>query len=221
MSEIIFRYLRLCDQIKKVSNKNKKVRLVAVSKTFDKEKIVPLLDNGHRLFGENKVQEALNKWPQLKERYKNVQLHLIGPLQSNKINQALNIFDCIQTLDREKIVKKISNAIEKNENLKKKDFEFMIQVNIGNEPQKSGIPPDHLKEFSEFCKYDLNLNIIGLMCIPPINEKPQKYFCLLKKLCDECKVENASMGMSNDFLEAISNGSTYIRVGSAIFGKRV
>ena len=220
MDDIVLRYNEICKQIKEAKAKNSIVRLIAVSKTFGESKIIPLLEAGHKIFGENKVQEAHKKWTNLKNIYENVNLHLIGPLQSNKVTQALEIFDCIQTLDREKIAKKISSSLENNEKFKKKKIEFMIQVNIGNEEQKSGINLNVLEEFNKFCKFDLKLNVIGLMCIPPFSELPDEYFKILKNLCIKNNIEYCSMGMSNDYLKAVEYGTSYVRIGTGIFGSR-
>jgi len=197
--------------------KSTKTNLIAVSKTFPSENIEPLIIEGHYIFGENKVQEASNKWLPLKKKYKNIQLHLIGPLQSNKINAALEVFDVIETIDREKLVKKISTKIEI---IGEGIHEFFVQVNIGNEAQKSGLDFTEVKSFVEWAKNDMKLNVTGLMCIPPINDSPLEYFRLLRKKKEECNLKHLSMGMSKDFEIAIENGSTFVRVGSAIFGQR-
>ncbi len=224
MGTVTQNYNKILSKIRDYENfytrKSGDVNLVAVSKTFSEENIAPLLKLGHRIFGENRVQEASSKWINLKKLYQNVELHLIGPLQSNKVNQALEIFDCIQTIDREKIALKIKSSIEQNQMFRKKNFKFMIQVNTGMELQKSGISTFEAKKFCEWCKNDLRLNIVGLMSIPPIDEPPEKHFSNLNNIASECKLYEKSMGMSNDFKTAIEKGATFVRIGSAIFGKR-
>jgi pyridoxal phosphate enzyme (YggS family) len=218
MSKIIENYKRILIQIerynKEFSATSKNPKLIAVSKTFSEEKIQLLIDQGHHIFGENKVQEATEKWINLKKRNKKIELHLIGPLQSNKVKQALEVFDVIQTIDREKIVKKIKD------NLNEKEIKCFVQVNIGNEPQKNGLKISELDSFVKWCINDVKLAINGLMCIPPIEGEPSYYFNLLSNLKEKLKLEHASMGMSNDFAKAIQFGATYLRVGSAIFGNR-
>ncbi len=191
--------------------------MIAVSKTFPTEKIEPLIIQGQKIFGENKVQEASVKWLPLKRKYKNLRLHLIGPLQSNKMNLALDVFDVIETIDREKIVRKIS---KKQESIEKKNHEYFIQVNTGNESQKSGLKLSEVNNFVDWAINDMKLNVTGLMCIPPINENPEKHFQILRKKKEECNLNHLSMGMSKDYEIAIENGSTFVRVGSAIFGER-
>ena len=218
IQEILLNYKHITAKINAQKKKsNIKTNLIAVSKTFPPESIEPLIIQGHCIFGENKVQEALNKWLPLKEKYKKVRLHLIGPLQSNKINVALEVFDVIETIDREKLVNKISSKIQ---NIGKNKHEFFVQVNTGNEAQKSGLSISEVKNFVGWAKNDKKLNITGLMCIPPVNDNPIEHFKLLKKKKEECDLQHLSMGMSNDFEVAIQNGSTFVRVGSAIFGQR-
>ena len=190
---------------------------MAVTKTHPKEVIKESFECGIRFFGENKVQEAFSKWLPLKKKYKKVRLHLIGPLQSNKINIALEVFDVIETIDREKLVNKITAKIQNNG---KNAHEFFVQVNTGNEAQKSGLDISDVKNFVGWAKNDMKLNITGLMCIPPVNDNPVEHFKLLRKKKEECNLQHLSMGMSNDFEIAIQNGSTFVRVGSAIFGQR-
>ena len=192
-------------------------KLIAVSKTFQKEKIQLIIDEGQRIFGENKVQEALLKWIDLKKANKEIELHLVGPLQSNKVKDALEVFDVIQTIDREKIVKKIKQHLELE---KKKQLQFFVQVNVGGEPQKNGLKISELSDFLDWCNKDMNFPINGLMCIPPLNEEPSYFFNVLKNLCKKYNLKEASMGMSNDFPKAIQFGATYLRIGSAIFGQR-
>lgn len=222
MSEIVKNYRNITDQIRKchrefsVTSKNPK--LIAVSKTFSEQLIKEVIDEGHRVFGENKVQEAFKKWIVLKNIYKDIELHLIGPLQSNKIKMALEVFDVIQTIDREKIVLKIKDLIDSD--FKKRTYKFFIQINIGDEKQKNGIQVDDLKGFLEWIKYDVKFKIDGLMCIPPFDQDPSLYFNLLRNLCDQNNLVHASMGMTNDYKKAIQFGATYIRIGSGIFGDR-
>ena len=218
IQEILLKYKHITAKINALKKKNNaKTNLIAVSKTFPAENIEPLILQGHLIYGENKVQEALSKWLPLKKKYEKVQLHLIGPLQSNKINAALEIFDVIETIDREKLVNKISSKLQ---NIGKNSHEFFVQVNTGNESQKSGLDISEVKNFVGWAKNDKKLNITGLMCIPPVNDNPIEHFKLLRKKKEECKLKHLSMGMSKDFEIAIQNGSTFVRVGSAIFGQR-
>jgi len=190
-------------------------KIIAVSKTFKIEKILPLLDYGHLDYGENKVQEALDKWIDIKDKNKNIKLHLIGRLQTNKVKFALKIFDYIHSLDNEKLANKIAEEqIKQNKKVK-----IFIQVNIGNENQKSGINKLNLLDFYKFCK-NLNLDIIGTMCIPPNDENTENYFSEMNKINQELNFTDLSMGMSSDYLVAAKNNSTYLRVGSKIFGSR-
>jgi len=195
----------------------KNVEIIAISKRQPLEKLVAALNTGHSIFGENQVQEAVNKWPVLKKKYKKIELHLVGPLQSNKAKDAVSIFDCIQTVDREKIAKTLK---KEEENLKKKLF-YMIQINTGKESQKSGVMPNYADDFFKYCTEDLKLNIKGLMCIPPYNEDPSIHFSYLRKKNLEYKLPYLSMGMSEDYEKAITFGATHIRVGTAIFGERL
>lgn len=197
-------------------DENQQVTLVAVSKTFAAEDIQPILKAGHRVFGENRVQEAAGKWPLLRNQYENIQLHLIGPLQTNKTAAAVEMFDCIETLDRPKLAKSISAELQKTN----KVISLFIQVNTGNEPQKAGISVEGLPAFLDFCQGELSLNISGLMCIPPRMEPPEKHFKLLAALANAHDLENLSMGMSADYQQAVKCGATHVRVGSAIFGAR-
>ena len=192
------------------------VQLVAVSKTFDAETIRPVIEAGHRVFGENRVQEAQGKWPSLKADFADIELHLIGPLQSNKTKEAIALFDVIQSIDREKIAKEIAKEI-KNQGRAPRLY---IQVNTGLEPQKAGIDPREAVAFVERCRTEHGLSIDGLMCIPPFDENPGPHFALLEKLAREAGVGRLSMGMSGDFETAIAFGATDVRVGSAIFGHR-
>ncbi len=196
--------------------KKHEIKIIAVSKRQPLERVIAALDTGHCIYGENQVQESLKKWPDLKEKYKNIELHLVGPLQSNKAKEAVEIFDVIQTLDREKIAKTLKMEQEKQ----KKILTYMIQVNTGEEKQKSGIMPNECDSFFSYCKNDLKLNIQGLMCIPPINEEATIHFAYLRKKSEEYRLPYLSIGMSSDFKEAVHFGATHIRVGTAIFGVR-
>ena len=198
----------------KTNNKNN-IKIIAISKTFEINHINPLIENGHLDFGENKVQEAIEKWTHVKAKNKNISLHLVGKLQSNKTKLALKIFDYIHSLDTEKLANKISEEQTKIE----KKPKLFIQVNIGNEDQKSGINPNNLKSFYKYC-LDKNLDVIGTMCLPPISEDPEKYFMRMNYLNKDLGLKELSMGMSADYISAIDFNSTYIRVGSKIFGER-
>lgn len=202
-------------KLKKINNLNKIPKIIAVSKTFKMNDIMPLIEHGHIHYGENKVQEAQLKWTEIKKKNKNIKLHLIGKLQTNKVKVAVKLFDYIHSLDSEKLANKISNQ-QKEYNLRTKLF---IQVNIGDEDQKSGINKADVYKFYEYCK-ELDLDILGLMCIPPFNEDSSDYFNEMRKICEKLQLQQLSMGMSSDYLNAIDSGSTYVRVGSSIFGKR-
>lgn len=199
-----------------VGRKPEEITLVAVSKTHPADKIAQLLDAGHRVFGENKVQESMEKWPSLKEKYQGVGLHLIGGLQTNKVSEAVALFDVIETLDRPKLARKLADEMEKTG----KCPDCYIQINTGLEEQKSGISPTMADEFIKECINDLNLPIKGLMCIPPFDEEPSPHFALLKKIADRNGIKILSMGMSGDYELAIEQGATHVRVGSSIFGAR-
>ena len=190
-------------------------KIIAVSKTFKLEKILPLIECGHLDYGENKVQEAIDKWSYIKLRRKNIKLHLIGKLQTNKVKHALKIFDYIHSVDSKKLAKKIADE----QNKQNKNLKLFIQVNIGDEEQKSGIKVDEIEDLIIFSK-KLKLNIIGFMCIPPANEEPDKYFKEIKILSKKFNLPEISMGMSSDYLRAVENSSTYLRIGSSIFGQR-
>ncbi|WP_259781805.1 YggS family pyridoxal phosphate-dependent enzyme [Aestuariispira ectoiniformans] len=192
------------------------VRLVAVGKTFDADHMRPALDLGQRVFGENRVQEAAGKWPGLREDYPDIELHLIGPLQTNKVKQALELFDVIQTVDRPKLAKALAKEMEKLD----KHPKCFIQVNTGEEEQKAGVLPKDADAFIKECRDDLGLPVVGLMCIPPVDAEPSLHFALLKKIAERNGLSELSMGMSGDFEVAVQFGATYVRVGSAIFGKR-
>ncbi|NTJ43389.1 YggS family pyridoxal phosphate-dependent enzyme [Agrobacterium larrymoorei] len=192
------------------------VNLVAVSKTFEMDAIQPVIDCGQRVFGENRVQEAQGKWPTLKKKTPDIELHLIGPLQSNKAADAVALFDVIETVDREKIARALAEECAKQA----RSLRFYVQVNTGLEPQKAGIDPRETAAFVGMCREELKLDVEGLMCIPPADENPGPHFALLAKLAKECGVKKLSMGMSGDFETAIEFGATSVRVGSAIFGTR-
>tara|TARA_B100001057_G_scaffold397401_1_gene407533 strand:- start:26 stop:682 length:657 start_codon:yes stop_codon:yes gene_type:complete len=208
-------------EIKKEINLKKldpvnEVKVIAISKTFSMEKILPLIDYGHLDFGENKVQEANDKWSAIKEKKKNLNLHMVGRLQTNKVKQALRIFDYIHSLDSIKLAKKIS---EEQKKIRKK-VKIFIQINIGNEKQKSGINIDELDNFFNLCVNDLDLDIIGLMCLPPANLDPSVYFENMRDALKNLSLKELSMGMSSDYLTAIKFNASYVRIGSRIFGKR-
>lgn len=191
-------------------------QLVAVSKTFDADAIRPVISAGQRVFGENRVQEAQSKWPLLKTETPDIELHLIGPLQSNKAADAVALFDVIETIDREKIARAVADEIRRQN----RPVRVYVQVNTGLEPQKAGIAPDDTEAFVALCREQIGLEIEGLMCIPPAEENPGPHFALLAKLAERCRLEKLSMGMSGDFETAIEFGATSVRVGSAIFGIR-
>ncbi len=191
-------------------------KIIAVSKTFPINKILPLIEHGHTDFGENKVQEAIEKWTDIKKKYHLIKLHMIGKLQTNKVKFAINLFDYIHSLDNFKLAKKISDEQKKN-NKKPKIF---IQINIGNESQKSGINPTELNEFYNNCINELDLDIIGIMCLPPNDNKGDFYFKKMSELIQRISANELSMGMSNDYLEAFNSGATFLRIGSKIFGNR-
>ena len=191
-------------------------KIIAVSKTFKLDHILPLINHGHIDYGENKVQEAIEKWTDIRIKNNKIKLHLVGKLQTNKVKFALKLFDFIHSLDSEKLAKKIAEEQIK-QNLKPKIF---IQINIGNEPQKSGILKDNLTEFYNFSK-KLGLDIVGTMCLPPFKEDSSKYFSEMNKLNQKLNLNEISMGMSSDYLNAIEFKSTYLRIGSNIFGQRI
>ena len=197
-------------------SKSEVPKLVAVSKKQNENKVIEALNAGQTYFGENRVQEAEQRWVSKIKNYENLQIRLIGPLQTNKVSQALNLFDVIETIDREKLAKEIANKF--NENVKTKSF--YIQINTGSEIQKSGIEPIQSDNFIKYCREDLKLPIVGLMCIPPINEEPSMHFALLRKIAEKNNLKELSMGMSNDFKEAVKFGATSVRIGSLIFGER-
>ena len=199
-----------------INSKNSKTKIIAVSKTFPLSRIMPLIDYGHIHFGENKVQESIEKWAEFKIVNSKIKLHMIGKLQSNKVKQAVDLFDYIHSVDNLKLAEKISNeTLKKNKNIK-----IFIQVNIGNETQKSGIKTENLKDFFNECKNNLNLDIIGLMCIPPVNQSSEQFFKKMNFLSNELDLNELSMGMSQDYLNATLNNASFVRIGSKIFGQR-
>ena len=197
-------------------SKQKPPKLVAVSKKQEDYKIDKIIECGQRIFGENRVQEAITRWLKRLENYKDLELRLIGPLQTNKVKQSLKLFDVIETIDREKIAIEISKHFHN----KSKTKRFYIQVNTGNEQQKSGIGPLEADTFIQYCIKDIKLPIVGLMCIPPINEEPSMHFLLLQKIANRNNLSELSMGMSSDYENAINFGATSVRIGSLLFGKR-
>ncbi len=204
------------DLVKEEISNYKNATIIAVSKTFPINHILPLINHGHQHFGENKVQEAQEKWTTIKNDFPNLKLHLIGKLQTNKVKFALPLFDYIHSLDSIKLAEKISIE-QKKINSKPKIF---IQINLGKESQKSGINEDDLERFYEKCINEYKLNIIGIMCLPPFNEDPEPFFKRMKNLSESLNIREISMGMSNDYLDALKFKATYIRVGSKIFGNR-
>ena len=218
MHELIKNYNNIINLIKSKLEDQKNIKtpkIIAVSKTFDLKKILPLIEFGHLEYGENKVQEAVDKWTDIKTKKPKIKLHLIGKLQTNKVKFAIKIFDYIHSVDTKKLAKKIAEE-EKKQNKKVKIF---IQLNIGNENQKSGVKKSELTELSEYCR-ELKINVMGLMCIPPVNENPSQYFKETFELNQKLNYSELSMGMSSDYVSAVENYSTYLRIGSSIFGKR-
>ena len=195
--------------------KSDRPNIIAVSKTFAMDKINPLIESGHLDFGENKVQEALDKWSDIKLKNNNIKLHLIGKLQTNKVKHAVKIFDYIHSVDNEKLAKKISDELNKNQ----RNIKIFLQVNIGQENQKSGVDVDNLENLFLYCK-KINLEVIGLMCIPPIGVDSKEYFKKMRDLNNNLMLKDLSMGMSSDYLKAIEYSSTYLRIGTSIFGAR-
>lgn len=193
------------------------VKLIAVSKVQPDARVRSVLEDGHRVFGENRVQEAAGKWPEFREEFAGVELHLLGPLQTNKLNQALELFDVIHSVDREKLARKLADAVQSQGSCP----ELFIQVNTGEEPQKAGVLPDDLDALVAQCRGAYDLKIRGLMCIPPLNDDPDTHFVRLQKMAERNGLDGLSMGMSADFERAIALGATHVRVGSAIFGARV
>jgi pyridoxal phosphate enzyme (YggS family) len=203
------------EDLKSKINNYQNVKVIAVSKTFPMEAIMPLIEYGHLEYGENKVQEAITKWTEVKLANPNIKLHLIGKLQTNKVKFALKLFDYIHSVDTKKLAKKIADEELKQ----KKKIRIFLQVNIGNEEQKSGVNKDYLNDFYSYCK-NLNLDVVGLMCIPPADDKSENFFKEMALLTKKLNLSELSMGMSADYIEAAKNSSTYLRIGSNIFGKR-
>jgi len=195
---------------------NNLTKIIAVSKTFPMDQILPLIEYGHLDFGENKVQESVDKWTEIKRSRPSINLHMIGKLQTNKVKFVVPLFDYIHSLDNYKLAKKISEEQKKND----RKLKIFIQINIGNENQKSGIDPSELGEFYDCCINELDLNITGIMCLPPIEDKGDFYFIKMKELIQKIPVKELSMGMSNDYLQAFNSGATFLRIGSKIFGSR-
>ncbi len=215
MNNIIESFNKINSNIKKLQPKNP-VNIVAVSKTFSFDYVKPLIDFGHNHFGENKVQEAHQKWSEIKQRNKNLKLHMVGKLQSNKAKNALDLFDYIHSLDTQKLADIFCNG-EKNNG---KKINYFIQVNIGSELQKSGIPIGEVEQFYDYCSKECKLNVLGLMIIPPNDNDPKKYFEQLNVLNKSLGLKDLSMGMSSDYVTAINFNATYVRIGSLIFGSR-
>ena len=195
--------------------KSESPKIIAVSKTFPLDQINPLIESGHYDFGENKVQETLDKWSDIKLKNDNIKLHLVGKLQTNKVKNAVKIFDYIHSVDSEKLAKKIADESSKSQ----RKIKIFIQVNIGDESQKSGVDLTNLENLYLYCK-KINLDVIGLMCIPPVEDEPDKYFKKMNDLTKNLKLQDLSMGMSSDYLKAVEYSSTYLRIGSSIFGER-
>tara|TARA_B100000787_G_scaffold169079_1_gene159284 strand:+ start:611 stop:1255 length:645 start_codon:yes stop_codon:yes gene_type:complete len=200
----------------KIQIKNNITKVIAVSKTFPIEDVIPLINHGHKDFGENKIQEALKKWVLIKKEHNDIKLHMIGKIQSNKVKIMMPLFDYIHSLDSLKLAQKISEEQKKH----KKEVKIFIQVNIGNEAQKSGIAPDEVEGFKNKCVDELNLNIIGLMCLPPKNKETAIYFKEMNDLLAKSNLKELSMGMSNDYLDAAKYNASFVRIGSKIFGSR-
>ncbi len=215
MNTIVERFEKIQSNITSLKL-NKPVNIIAVSKTFDLDYIKPLVEHGHIHFGENKVQEATAKWTEIRKSNQNLRLHMIGKLQSNKAKDAVKLFDYIHSLDNQKL----ADALSKHQTSLKKNLKYFIQVNLANESQKSGISVGELETFYNYCINEINLKIIGLMVIPPIDQSAEKYFKSLCELNKSLALKEMSMGMSADYVEAIKHGSTFVRVGSSIFGSR-
>lgn len=207
---------RMAEAARNAGRAPEDVTLVAVSKTFDEAAIRPLIAAGQRVFGENRVQESAHKWPALRAQHADIELHLIGPLQTNKVDDALALFDVIHTLDRDRLALALVRAREKGKALPR----LLVQVNTGEEPQKAGLAPEEVDAFLARCRDEWQLEIEGLMCIPPADEEPALHFALLEKLARRNGLRGLSMGMSGDFEKAIAFGATHVRVGSALFGSR-
>ena len=220
MHNVVERLIAIQSEIKELliknNSQNKDFNIIVVCKTFSMDKILPLIESGHVHFGENKVQEAELKWKEVKQRHSNIKLHMVGKLQTNKVKSAIKIFDYIHSIDNYKLAEKVVKY-ERELNKKVKIF---VQVNIGEESQKNGISPKNVNQFVNYCKDSLSLNVIGLMCLPPINENPEKYFLSLNQLRNEVDLCHLSIGMSDDYQIATKCGSTFLRIGSKILGER-
>jgi PLP dependent protein len=220
MHNVVNKIISIKDEIQQEISVTQEINynpnIIAVSKTFPMSEILPLINVGHIHFGENKVQEAIDKWTDVKQSFDHIQLHMIGKLQTNKVKSVVQLFDYIHSLDNLKLAEKIS--VEEKKRGKK--IKIFIQINIGNEIQKSGIAPDKLENFYKICTQDLKLNIIGLMCLPPKNLNENKYFLEMLNLSKNIKLNDLSMGMSGDYITAVKYKSTFLRIGSKIFGKR-
>ena len=215
MSSLVERFEKIQSNISSM-NPKQTVKIIAVSKTFPLENIRPLIDSGHIHYGENKVQEAISKWGNIKQKTQNLNLHMIGKLQSNKAKDAVKLFDYIHSLDNQKL----ADVLSKSQKNLDKSIKYFIQVNIGNEIQKSGIPVGEIDQFYNYCKNEINLNILGLMVIPPNDNHPDKYFKSLSELNKSLALQDLSMGMSADYMQAVNYGATFVRIGSSIFGSR-
>ena len=219
MDHTVSNLIRIQEEINSKNSKNNQnisTKIIAVSKTFSENKIYPLIEYGHNDFGENKVQEAMDKWVEIKKKIKDLNLHMIGKLQTNKVKQAVKIFDYIHSVDSIKLAKKISDEQKKIE----KNIKIFIQINIGEENQKSGVSLNDFEKLYNYCKNELKLDVIGLMCIPPNSDNPEKYFSQMFEIKKKFNLKDLSMGMSSDYLLAMKYGSTYVRIGSRIFGAR-
>ena len=215
--ETINKLISIQENIKKYNDKNEiPTQIICVSKTFALSKVLPLIDHGHRHFGENKVQEAEVKWTDIKNKKKDIKLHMIGRLQTNKVKKAVKIFDFIHSVDS----KKLADSLKKRELEINRKISYFIQINLGNEMQKGGINKNDAESFLNYCKNELNINVIGLMAIPPFDKDPEKYFIDISSLNSKLGLKHLSLGMSNDYSLAIKYGSTFVRIGSAILGER-
>ena len=216
MNIIIERFKKIQSNISKIGNTNG-LKIIAISKTFSLDYIMPLIELGHNHFGENKVQEAETKWNKIKKEKNNLRLHMVGKLQSNKAKKAVEIFDYIHSLDSQKL----ADILSKSQDEINKSINYFIQVNIGSESQKAGIQYNEVDQFYTYCTKEKKMNIVGLMAIPPNDENTEKYFKSLSELNASLALKELSMGMSSDYLKAVENYSTYLRIGSAIFGERI
>mgnify|MGYP006147453785 FL=1 len=216
MNTIIQRFDKIKSNINEVKNINL-INIVAVSKTFDLKHIMPLIEHGHNHYGENKVQEAEVKWSEIKKQKENLKIHMIGKLQRNKAKKAVELFDYIHSVDNQRL----ADALSKSQNDLKKSIKYFIQVNIGNEQQKSGIPYNEVDAFYSYCTKEKKMNILGLMCIPPNDENTEKHFKSLSELNSSLGLHELSIGMSSDYMKAINFKATFLRIGSSIFGSRV